>query len=81
MEIDDPKIVALREKVTAAQQKFDVAVTFHEVWKPAAYDIRTTGSARQDDPAPVVFQYWPRGSRPSANWPYIVPTTSQFMLM
>jgi hypothetical protein len=38
MEIDDPKIVALREKVTAARQEFDMAVTFHEVWKPAAYD-------------------------------------------
>jgi hypothetical protein len=38
MEIDDPKIVALQEKVTAAQQEFDMAVTFHEVWKPAAYD-------------------------------------------
>jgi hypothetical protein len=38
MEIDDPKIAALREKVTAAQQEFDMAVTFHEVWKPAAYD-------------------------------------------
>ena len=38
MEIDDPKIAALRETVTAAQQEFDMAVTFHEVWKPAAYD-------------------------------------------
>jgi hypothetical protein len=38
MEIDDPKIDALRKKVTAAQQEFDMAVTFHEVWKPAAYD-------------------------------------------
>jgi hypothetical protein len=38
MEIDDPKIVALREKVTAAQQEFDMAVAFHEVWKLAAYD-------------------------------------------
>jgi AbiU2 len=38
MEIDDPKIVALRGKVTAAQQEFDLAITFHEVWKPAAYD-------------------------------------------
>jgi hypothetical protein len=38
MKIDDPKIAALREKVTAAQQEFDMAVTFHEVWKPAAYD-------------------------------------------
>jgi hypothetical protein len=38
MEIDDPKIVALRQNVTAAEQEFDMAVTFHEVWKPAAYD-------------------------------------------
>jgi hypothetical protein len=38
MEIDDPKIVALRQNVTAAQQEFDMAVTFHEIWKPAAYD-------------------------------------------
>lgn len=38
MKIDDPKIAALRENVTAAQQEFDMAVTFHEVWKPAAYD-------------------------------------------
>ena len=28
MEIGDPKIVALRDKVTAAQQEFDMAVTF-----------------------------------------------------
>jgi hypothetical protein len=38
MEIDDPKIVALRGMVTAAQQEFDMATTFHEIWKPAAYD-------------------------------------------
>jgi hypothetical protein len=38
MKIDDPKIVALRELVTAAQQEFDMAVAFHEVWKPATYD-------------------------------------------
>jgi hypothetical protein len=38
MKIDDPKIVALREQVTAAQQEFDLAVAFHEVWKPATYD-------------------------------------------
>ena len=38
MEIDDPKIIALRQKVTAAQQEFDMAVTFHEIWKPAAHD-------------------------------------------
>lgn len=38
MDIDDPKIVVLRENVTAAQQEFDMAVAFHEVWKPTAYD-------------------------------------------
>jgi hypothetical protein len=38
MEIDDPKIVALRQKVTIAQQEFDMAVTFHEIWNPAAHD-------------------------------------------
>ncbi len=38
MDIGDPKIVALRAKVTAAQEEFDWAVTFHEVWKPAASD-------------------------------------------
>lgn len=38
MEIDDPKIVTLREMVTAAQQEFDMATTFHEIWRPAAYD-------------------------------------------
>lgn len=38
MEIDDPRIVALKQKVTAAQEEFDMAVTFHEIWKPAAYD-------------------------------------------
>ncbi|MFG1393282.1 AbiU2 domain-containing protein, partial [Xanthobacter agilis] len=38
MEIDDPKIIALREQVTAAQQEFNMAVMFHETWKPAAYD-------------------------------------------
>lgn len=38
MDIDDPKIITLREKVTAAQQEFDMAMMFHETWKPAAYD-------------------------------------------
>jgi hypothetical protein len=38
MKIDDQKIVSLREKVNAAHQEFDMAVTFHEVWKPAAFD-------------------------------------------
>ena len=38
MDINDPKIVTLIAKVTAAEQEFDMAVRFHEVWKPAAYD-------------------------------------------
>src|ERR1700761_6716117 len=38
MEGNDPKIVDLRQMVTVAQQEFDMAVAFHEVWKPAAYD-------------------------------------------
>lgn len=38
MEIDDPKIAALREQVTAAQHEFDMAIAFHEVWKPTVYD-------------------------------------------
>jgi hypothetical protein len=36
MEIDDPKIVALLQKVTAAQQEFDMAEAFHKIWEPAA---------------------------------------------
>ena len=38
MEIDDLKIVDLRKLVLAAKQEFDMAVAFHEVWKPATYD-------------------------------------------
>lgn len=38
MKTDDPKITKLQAKVTAAQQEFDLAVAFHEVWKPTAYD-------------------------------------------
>jgi hypothetical protein len=34
MEINDPKIVALRQKVTAAQQEFDMAVTTRWEWPP-----------------------------------------------
>jgi len=29
---------ALRTEIMAAQQEFDMAVKFHEMWKPAAYD-------------------------------------------
>ncbi len=38
MRTDDPKINKLQAKVTAAQQEFDLAVAFHEIWKPTAYD-------------------------------------------
>ena len=38
MKTSDPKVVALRAKVDAAQQELDMAIAFHEVWKPAAYD-------------------------------------------
>ena len=38
MKTDDPKITKLQAKVTAAQEEFDLAVAFHEIWKPTAYD-------------------------------------------
>jgi hypothetical protein len=42
MHATDPKvaskIASLREQVKAAKQEFDMALTFHETWKPAAYD-------------------------------------------
>lgn len=38
MDIKDPVIVRLRDQVKAAQDVFDMAVTLHEVWKPAAND-------------------------------------------
>ena len=38
MDMTDPKIIDLKKMVTAAQEEFDMAVTYHEVWKPAAYD-------------------------------------------
>lgn len=42
MNATDPKVVSkiasLRKQVEAAQQEFDMALTFHETWKPAAYD-------------------------------------------
>jgi hypothetical protein len=43
MEADDPRIADLRLMVTAAQEEFDMAVAFHEVWKPAAYDHNLHG--------------------------------------
>jgi AbiU2 len=38
MKTDDPRITKLQAKVTAAKQEFDMAVAFHEIWKPTAYD-------------------------------------------
>lgn len=38
MKTDDPEITKLQAKVTAAQQEFDLAVAFHAIWKPTAYD-------------------------------------------
>jgi hypothetical protein len=38
MDINDQQIHSLQLQVKAAQQEFDLAVTFHEVWKPTAYD-------------------------------------------
>jgi AbiU2 len=36
-------IQELRQKIRAAQEEFDLAVTFHEVWKPGAYDTNLHG--------------------------------------
>jgi hypothetical protein len=38
MEIDDPKIESLRAMANAAREELDLAVMFHELWKPTAYD-------------------------------------------
>lgn len=38
MNINDPVIIHLRAQVKTAQDVFDMAVTLHEVWKPAAND-------------------------------------------
>jgi len=38
MNVNDPEIIRLRETVAAAREEFDLAVIFHETWKPAAYD-------------------------------------------
>jgi hypothetical protein len=32
------KIASLQKQVKAAQQEFDMAITFHETWRPIAYD-------------------------------------------
>lgn len=38
MKSGDPEITKLQAKVTAAHQEFELAVAFHEIWKPTAYD-------------------------------------------
>lgn len=38
MDINDPRIALLRTAVSAAQEEFNLAVTLHELWKPAAFD-------------------------------------------
>lgn len=38
MKVDHPSIRALRNQVRAANEEFDVAMTCHEAWKPAAYN-------------------------------------------
>jgi hypothetical protein len=38
VDTDDLKVSALKTAVRAAQNEFDMAITFHEIWKPAAYD-------------------------------------------
>ncbi len=38
MEMCVETIANLKQMVTAAKEEFDLAVAFHEVWKPAAYD-------------------------------------------
>ena len=38
MNIEDPKIIKLRAQVEAASQEFEMAIAFHETWKPTAYD-------------------------------------------
>jgi hypothetical protein len=38
MSVKVPDIASLRKKVVAAREEFDMAVQFHEMWKPSAYD-------------------------------------------
>ena len=38
MDTDVSQIIALKAAVDAARHEFDMAITFHEIWKPAAYD-------------------------------------------
>lgn len=38
MSLSDPRIARLQEEVRAAEEDFELAVMFHETWKPAACD-------------------------------------------
>jgi HEPN superfamily AbiU2-like protein len=38
VDITDSEITKLKKMVTAAQEEFNMAATYHEVWKPAAHD-------------------------------------------
>ena len=38
MEMTESKIAELKTMVTAAREEFRMAVTYHEVWKPAGYN-------------------------------------------
>jgi hypothetical protein len=38
MNVGDPNILSLRQNVEAAAQEFDMAVKFHETWKPTVHD-------------------------------------------
>lgn len=38
MNLNDPKIVSLRATVNAAREEFDMAIMFHEMWKPTVHD-------------------------------------------
>jgi hypothetical protein len=40
MSANDPKIASLRAQVDAAHEEFNLAVMFHEAWKPTAYDAQ-----------------------------------------
>ena len=38
MNVQDPSIRALEAMVTAMTEEFDLATSFHEIWKPAVAD-------------------------------------------
>jgi hypothetical protein len=44
MNVGDPNILSLRQNVEAAAQEFDMAVKFHETWKPTVHDTIYVGA-------------------------------------